>query len=196
MTNLSVGETHSNSVLRLNIGASGSGCAVSATCPRFVTFFNKASTSELSGVGIGSLKMNTAGTGVVLLSGAADFGEYLLLYSGSEYGEIVSQNQDGYVKGRKNSKITGVISDNTAFVGNGTLESDPNAKTVGYLGIVHTKVTTENGEIRKGDPIGVGSIPGVGVKMVNAGYIVGHATENFSGTGIGKIEVQIAPSLV
>jgi hypothetical protein len=206
MTNLATNTSISNSVLRLNTGApststcdttlsSGPSAGLSSNCARFITFY-ASSTNETDGVGVGRISLNsgTGGSKLGYFTNSADFGEYLTLYEGVEYGDIISQNEYGNVKAGKNNKITGVVSNNTGFVGNLSEEQNLHAKTVGYLGLIETKVSTENGPIKRGDPIGIGSVPGIGVKMLKAGYILGHARESYSGEIIGRIEVQVAPT--
>jgi hypothetical protein len=124
----------------------------------------------------------------------ADFGEMLTLFETSSFGDIVSQTENGYEKAKSGQALLGVVSDNTAFVGNMKKVLTVNDQTVGYLGIVNTKVSSENGVIKKGDPIGVGLVPGVGVKMLKAGYIIGRALESYSGSGVGVINVQVSSS--
>jgi hypothetical protein len=194
MTNLSTTNSNTNAVLRLNSGADGSTCSLAtpSNCIRFLEFFADSS-DEVTGTGRGRVVMNQFG-GVGYETGAADFGEYLILDEPVEFGDVISKTYKGNVKSNKGNLVLGVISDNAGFIGNSNISNKENAKVVGYLGVIRTKVSTEYGEIKKGDPIGVGSIPGVGTKMTRAGYIVGHAIESYNGQGIGKIEVQIAPT--
>jgi hypothetical protein len=211
MTNLASLATNTNTVLRLNTGAGvGTDCTTSingsaipgvaadyTTCAKFIDFYSD-SVDEVSGTSVGRISMLNAGGSnsqrIGYFSGGADFGEILNLYNNPEYGDIVGFDENGYVKAKHGIRLVGVVSDNTAFIGNMNAEKGPNARTVGYVGIVRTFVSKENGEIKKGDPIGLGSVPGVGVKMVKAGYIIGHARESYAGTGVGKVEVQVDPT--
>lgn len=210
MTNLASLATNTNTVLRLNSGAgNGLDCGVIATgngsttatgfgysdCAKFLDFYASAA-DENSGENVGRIAMINSGLAnrIGYFSGGADFGEILNLYENPEYGDIVGFDENGYVKAKPGIRLVGVVSDNTAFIGNMNAEQGENARTVGYVGIVRTFVSTENGEIRKGDPIGLGTVPGVGVKMTKAGYIIGHARESYSGTGVGKVEVQVDPT--
>lgn len=66
---------------------------------------------------------------------------------------------------------------------------------VGFVGQVYTKVSTMNGNIIPGDPLTSSSIPGVAVKAVSAGQIVGKAMEALECTSCeGKILVSISVS--
>jgi hypothetical protein len=53
---------------------------------------------------------------------------------------------------------------------------------IALTGIVPTLVTTENGDIETGDPIGMSLTPGYGSKMIQAGPSVGKALEKLSPT--------------
>jgi hypothetical protein len=206
MTNLASNQSNTNTVLRLNTAAgvntscsptptASSGLAVD--CARFVSFF-ASSTSEISGEEVGRIALGRNPgqqlQRVVYYTAGADFGENLTIEEESENGDIISKSENGNTKAYKGRVIVGVVSENTGFVGNMKKLAGINDRTVGYLGMVLTKVNLENGPIKKGDPIGVGSIPGVGVKMTKAGYIVGFANQDFNGNEIGRIEVQVAPT--
>lgn len=57
-------------------------------------------------------------------------------------------------------------------------------------------VTTQNGEIKKGDPITTSTIPGAGIKSTQAGYIIGTAQEEYTETDknkVGSIFVTLNP---
>jgi hypothetical protein len=203
MTNLATRTSITNTILRLNTGANSSSvCGINAlsgslgVCAYFIDFY-ASSSKETDGLEVGKILLSSNGAGgqrVVYNSAGADFGEILTMYEDTDFGDIVGQTVNGYEKVIPGKQIVGVVSDNTAFVGNSKKIITNKDQTVGYLGIIITKVTTENGAIKKGDTIGIGSIPGVGVKMLKAGYIVGHAIESFNGEGTGKIEVQVAPT--
>lgn len=137
---------------------------------------------------------------MVYRSANADFGEELLV-PGWEYGDLVARTGTNYVLATNDgSQLIGVVSATTAFIGNAVPEPTPDHAVVGYLGIVLTSVSTENGTIAAGDPIGASSQPGIGMKMTSSGYIVGRALGDFtSGTTCGayqcgQVEVQVIPS--
>lgn len=64
------------------------------------------------------------------------------------------------------------------------------------FGKAYVRVSTEMGEIKKGDPITSSSNPGVGVKATNNGFILGTAIEEYKSSDpkqVGKILVAINP---
>ncbi len=72
---------------------------------------------------------------------------------------------------------------------------------VGVLGVVPTRVSAENGAIRRGDILVSAATPGhamrtdpvevKGIKLYPSGAIVGKALENFAGPGTGVIKVLV-----
>lgn len=68
-------------------------------------------------------------------------------------------------------------SDNTLESG---LGSEGNERPLVLAGRVPVKVSSENGPILPGDSLTASSIPGVGMKAVRNGYVVGKALESFS----------------
>ena len=88
--------------------------------------------------------------------------------------------------------IVGVYSSNPAIIGNSTAEKNPdNSVLVGMIGVIKTKVNTENGLVKIGDYITISSVPGVGMKATESGMVVGRAMENYSGSGTGLINVMV-----
>ncbi len=65
------------------------------------------------------------------------------------------------------------------------------ALPVALSGRVLVKVTTEGGEIKAGDPLTTSSTPGVAMKAIKTGAIIGTAMSDFNGDGVGKILVFI-----
>jgi hypothetical protein len=69
------------------------------------------------------------------------------------------------------------------------------------VGVIPTKVSTENGVIRRGDLLVTSSTPGHAMKATPitvggaafypGGVIIGKALENFDGPGTGLIEVMV-----
>ena len=92
-----------------------------------------------------------------------------------------------------NDSAIGVISTNPGIRLTDWTSSD-DGRLVSLSGRVPTKVSTENGSISPGDPITASSLPGIGMKAVKDGAVVGRALESYSGEGIGLIEVFINPS--
>jgi trimeric autotransporter adhesin len=66
---------------------------------------------------------------------------------------------------------------------------------MGVLGVIPTKVCLEGGAIKRGDLLVTSSIPGVAMKAdlekVKVGQVLGKALEEFSGTGVSKINVLV-----
>lgn len=66
---------------------------------------------------------------------------------------------------------------------------------VGIVGVIPTKVSSENGPIRRGDLLVTSSMPGHAMKGTNRdlmlGAIIGKALENFDGSGTGVIRVLV-----
>lgn len=74
---------------------------------------------------------------------------------------------------------------------------DPHDDTVplGVVGVMPTKISTENGPIRRGDLLVTSSITGHAMKGTDRermlGAVLGKALENFDGNGIGVIKVLV-----
>ena len=67
---------------------------------------------------------------------------------------------------------------------------------MGVIGVIPTKVTTEGGNIRRGDMLVTSSTPGVAMKgdadKIRTGQVLGKALQDYSGTAIGKINVLVS----
>ncbi|MCG7751857.1 beta strand repeat-containing protein [Flavihumibacter cheonanensis] len=67
---------------------------------------------------------------------------------------------------------------------------------MGVIGVLPTKVCMEGGAIKRGDLIVTSSIPGVAMKAdpekVKVGQVLGKALQDYSGSGIGKINVLVS----
>ncbi|HEY8398557.1 MAG TPA: hypothetical protein VIK80_11505, partial [Flavihumibacter sp.] len=67
---------------------------------------------------------------------------------------------------------------------------------MGVIGVLPTKVCLEGGPIKRGDLIVTSSIPGVAMKgdpdKVKIGQVLGKALQDYSGNGIGKINVLVS----
>ncbi|MEP7103702.1 MAG: kelch repeat-containing protein [Candidatus Dojkabacteria bacterium] len=132
----------------------------------------------------------------------ADYAEYMHVKDATiEPGDIVkldSVDAKSLIKTSKanDNDVIGVISTDPGFVGNITNIEDINnnrtdMKLLSMVGQVPVKVSTENGEIKIGDPITSSSVPGVGMKADPGDSNIGLAQENYSGNIIGKISVLI-----
>jgi hypothetical protein len=163
-----------------------------------------------AGAGTVAGKIQGAASAVTYTTTGADYAEYFLAANPDDkpaVGEIVvlSSSAENSVEraGQDGNAIVGVISESPGFLGNGPLcavddedcDSDY-AQTnviVGMTGQLPVKVSTENGAIASGDPIAIGSTPGVGVKATESGQIVGYAMQPFDSQDIGTIKVYINP---
>ena len=131
--------------------------------------------------------------------GGTDYAEYFpkantgLSY---EIGDIImmSPNKSYTVEGADiNNKnlLLGVFSSDPAVVGNSPAEdiSHDNDVLVGLLGVIKTKVNTENGIIKIGDFITVSSSTKIGMKSTKTGMVIGRAMDNYNEVGVGMINV-------
>jgi hypothetical protein len=152
------------------------------------------------------------GAAVTYETTGADYAEYFLaedIDNKPEPGDIVSISKiksQGVKKAVSPEKAIGVISDAAGFIGNGPIcdiddeNCDENYKgtnvIVGISGQIYTKVSTENGSISLGDPLTTSDMPGVAVKAIKSGNIIGHAMEIYTEedpTIVGKIKIYVNP---
>ena len=94
------------------------------------------------------------------------------------------------------SKIVGVVSTapNQVYGEDGLFDPSENPKPVSLAGRVPTKVNLENGPIVAGDSLTSSSTPGVAMKAIEPGIVVGQALEDFNPENpseVGKIVVFI-----
>ncbi len=138
---------------------------------------------------------------ISISTGAFDYAEdYPTLDSTLAEGEIVSadpERPEHVVRASQEGSILGIVSTNPGFRLSSNVVPDTGAKWVpiALVGRVPVKVTTSNGPIAIGDSIAMSSIPGVGMKAVKSGYIIGQALSAYSGEGVGTITVFIKNSL-
>ncbi len=198
ITNSNTTLSSGTNVLRLNVATPGQNCNINNTCPRFIEFFSGTNSgSDIGGTGLGRIGMSNTGNGITQTSGAADFAEYMQLNSAASVGDLVSLNSAGeYQKAVAGQSLIGVISDNPAFVGNGTIQDNVNAYVVGFAGVIKTTVSASSGPIVAGDFIAASTTGGVGVKLLNSGFALGQALESYSGAGLGTINVLVLPKYI
>lgn len=111
-------------------------------------------------------------------------------------GNIISASGNGYnlSKIEYDSSIFGVVTKNPAFVLENT--GITNSRSVATSGTVRVRVSTINGAIKKGDIITSSKIPGIGMKAIRNGFVLGNALESYSNpdtSKIGTILVSINP---
>lgn len=126
-------------------------------------------------------------------TGHSDLAENYPAIGSVEKGDIVSISSDGNGYGVKiaepSSQAFGIISTNPAIIlGLDDDRPDHNDVPVALTGRVPVKVSTENGQIKIGDYIQLGSIPGVGMRATTSGEMVGVALEAF-GTSTSTFSV-------
>lgn len=176
ITNLSIDDSGNGNVLSLGVGTLKEGKNA-----KFITF-NANVTKEDSGTEIGSIRLNNEA--VTYETKGADFAEYFDTAFNYPVGTIISLSKRGIDIAYKNETVVGVSSDRAGFVGNSKSDS-ANSLLVGLIGQVDVFVTTENGNIKTGDAISIGKIPGHGVKG-NARNIVGYALEDMDSLALSS----------
>jgi site-specific recombinase XerD len=134
------------------------------------------------GLGIvGSIRGNGTKGIQVTNAGFADWAEYLPKDQETTipFGSIVCINQNGktYLCNENENNIIGVASENPSFIAGENKEDQSIA--VGMLGIIKTRVSTQNGVIVPGDFI-TSSLSGIGVKAVKPGFVIGRALEGYT----------------
>jgi len=77
-------------------------------------------------------------------------------------------------------QVLGIVSRNAAILIN--TSSTPNGTPVVSQGTVYILVSTKNGVIKNGDLLASSTIPGIAVKAVKEGYVLGTALEDYSDT--------------
>ncbi|KND46770.1 MAG: hypothetical protein AB201_03475, partial [Parcubacteria bacterium C7867-006] len=128
------------------------------------------------------------------ITAASDVAEMYLTNDTVETGDIVAiTTPTNFVKIATSTNTTaplGIISTDPGLTLGGDLdEYDARKVPVALNGRIPTKVNTQNGPIKAGDYITLSSTPGVGMKAIKAGQVVGQALEDWNGPGQGKISV-------
>ncbi len=163
-----------------------------------------------SGSSIRALGSVYAG-GVILTESAfssklADVAEYVRVEGGSSQyaqGDIltIAPVEDSFKKPETayDKKLAGVVSTTGGvLLGSEGVEKNEKGEPQDHVqlalaGRVPVKVTGENGPIAIGDAITSSSIPGVGMKAIKSGRVVGFALQSFNGEGVGYVKILINP---
>jgi hypothetical protein len=133
-------------------------------------------------------------------AGGADYAEYFNKADESEDihpGDVIAMSPDTdytavKADASKRQLVLGVYSTNPAIVGNSPADEGPEDDIlVGLMGVVPTKVSTENGSIKIGDFLTVSSLEGVASKAVSSGMVIGRALENYNGSSTRLIKVMV-----
>ena len=124
-----------------------------------------------------------------------DFAERYYSPDALEPGDLVVVSERGQTHVQRSLNATdmlvGIVSTKPAFVAGAPATS---TYPIALAGRVPTKVSAINGSIKPGDPLAPSTVPGIAVKAVKAGPIVGMAMEAYDMSGIGKIEVNVNPT--
>jgi hypothetical protein len=127
--------------------------------------------------------------------GNADLAEMYLADEAVEPGDVVAISYPSkhirIASSTDMNQTLGIISTDPGLILGADMDKDTsNLQPVALAGRIPTKVTTGNGPIKAGDYITLSSTtPGVAVKAITAGAVLGQALEDYNGVGIGKIEV-------
>jgi hypothetical protein len=102
-------------------------------------------------------------------------------------GDIITTSSNGYTLSTSpyDPQIFGVVSLNPAvYLKNTTATHDT---PVISSGVVLVRVSTQNGNIKSGDFITSSTIPGVGVKASDNGFVLGQAEQSYASSDPNKI---------
>ncbi len=124
-----------------------------------------------------------------------DFAERFYSPDALEPGDLVVVSERGRTHVQRSlngtDMLVGIVSTKPAFVAGAPA---PSTYPIALAGRVPTKVSTLNGSIKPGDPLAPSTVPGIAVKAMKAGPIVGMALESYDLSGVGKIEVNVNPT--
>lgn len=111
-----------------------------------------------------------------------------------EPGDVVTidQNERGFVKKSESANDYSVIGVFSADPALRLSQADAHidgarAVPIALAGRVGVKVSTESGAIKPGDYLTASSKPGVAMKAVKSGGVIGQAMESYGGEGVGKV---------
>jgi len=110
-------------------------------------------------------------------------------------GSILSTSPKGAILSKipYDSQVIGVVSRDAGIILSST--TDKNSVPVIAQGVVYVLVSTQQGNIKKEDLITTSTIPGIGVKATNSGYVLGSALEDYASNDpkkVGKIAVNLS----
>jgi len=109
-------------------------------------------------------------------------------------GSILSSSKQGAVLSTLpyDSQVLGVVSRDAAIILDST--GDPSGVPIISVGTIYILVSTQQGAIKKGDQLTTSTIPGVAVKAIKDGYVLGEALEDDANTNKNQID-KIAANL-
>lgn len=110
-------------------------------------------------------------------------------------GSLISSSTQGVILSNipYDPQILGVVARDAGIII--ASNESPDAVPVISNGSVYVLVSSKNGAIKKGDIITSSTIPGVAVKAVKSGYVLGYALEDYTdsdGSKVGKIAVDLS----
>lgn len=123
--------------------------------------------------------------------------------SSYEPGDVLAISVTSDRKVQKSSEAYSSLVAGVYATNSGVMLTDKNAEQnaltgmvpMGVIGVMPTKVCTEGGVIKRGDLIVTSSIAGVAMRSdpnrLKVGQVVGKALQDYSGTGVGKINVLV-----
>jgi len=117
---------------------------------------------------------------------------YIPISANTQEGDIIRLTKNGYdlTRSAYEPSTFGIVAENPSVSFENT--SIKNTKPVISTGKVYVRVSTINGSIKKGDLITASSIPGVGQKATDDGYVIGTALQDYTpkdSKAIGKVLV-------
>ena len=103
-------------------------------------------------------------------------------------GSIVSISPDGAILSNipYDSQVMGVVSQDAAI----QISTSNNTNMIPVVsdGTIYVLVSSQQGNIKKGDYLTTSTIPGVAVKATKSGYVLGEALEDYSSTNPSQAE--------
>lgn len=122
-------------------------------------------------------------------SGGADLAEWYVSSEDLEPGDVVSVDpNDDVVVEKSNTnydqQVMGIVSTDPGII---LGSEEQHTFPIALAGRVPVKVSTENGVIQRGDYLTSSSTPGVAMKALKPGPVIGKALEEYSGEEVGKI---------
>jgi F0F1-type ATP synthase membrane subunit c/vacuolar-type H+-ATPase subunit K len=104
-------------------------------------------------------------------------------------GSIISSSQKGLILSdvAYDSQVIGVVSRDAAILISNSRKNSSGLPLISS-GQVYMLVSSKEGNIKKGDLLATSIIPGVGVKAVKSGYVLGTALEDYMNSDSKKID--------
>ncbi len=125
------------------------------------------------------------------VNGAATFGIARMIEikdKNIKDGTILSTSKDGTIPANTpyDPQVIGIVSRDAGIIFTNT--NNKNAVPVISTGTVYILVSSKTGAIKKGDLLTTSTIPGVAIKAIMDGYVLGTALEDYNNTDPKKID--------